>query len=54
LTGAITQLRRALGASMRTDIPWETLPMARVEVLQTLADVSSVRIGDLAERLHSV
>jgi DNA-binding MarR family transcriptional regulator len=52
LTEAITQLRRALRASIRTDIPWETLPMAQVELLQTLADVSPVRIGDLAERLH--
>lgn len=52
LTEAITQLRRALRASIRTDIPWEALPMAQVEVLQTLAESASSRISDVAERLH--
>jgi DNA-binding MarR family transcriptional regulator len=52
LTEVVTQLRRSLRASIRTDIPWETLPMAQVELLQTLADIAPARVGDLAERLH--
>ena len=52
LTEAVTRLRRALRASIRTDIPWEVLPMAQVELLQTVAEMSPARISDLAERLH--
>ncbi|WP_329311081.1 MarR family winged helix-turn-helix transcriptional regulator [Streptomyces sp. NBC_01262] len=50
LTEAVTRLRRALRASIRTDYPWETLPMAQVELLQVLAEHSPARIGDLATR----
>lgn len=50
LTEVVTRLRRALRASIRTDYPWETLPMAQVELLQVLAEHSPVRIGDLASR----
>lgn len=50
LTEAVTRLRRALRASIRTDYPWETLPMAQVELLQVLAAHSPVRVGDLAAR----
>ncbi|WP_275460898.1 MarR family winged helix-turn-helix transcriptional regulator [Streptomyces noursei] len=50
LTEAVTRLRRALRASIRTDYPWETLPMAQVELLQVLAAHSPARIGDLAAR----
>ena len=52
LTEALTRLRRALRASVRTDIAWESLPMAQVELLQTLSDSTGSRVGDLAERLH--
>ncbi|HET9077145.1 MAG TPA: MarR family winged helix-turn-helix transcriptional regulator [Acidimicrobiales bacterium] len=52
LTDAVTRLRRALRAGVRTDIAWETLPMAQVELLQSLAEDAPVRVGDLAERLH--
>ena len=52
LTEVVTQLRRALRASIRTDIPWEALPMAQVELLQTLAELAPARISDLADRLH--
>jgi DNA-binding MarR family transcriptional regulator len=52
LTDAVTRLRRALRASIRTDIDWETLPMAQVEVLLSLADHSPARVSDLGERLH--
>jgi DNA-binding MarR family transcriptional regulator len=50
LTEAVTRLRRALRASIRTDYPWETLPMAQVELLQVLAEHSPTRVSDLAAR----
>ncbi|MCC9311004.1 MarR family transcriptional regulator [Kitasatospora sp. RB6PN24] len=52
LTEAITGLRRALRASIRSDYPWETLPMAQVEVLQSLGEAQPARAGELAERLR--
>jgi DNA-binding MarR family transcriptional regulator len=52
LTDAVARLRRVLRAGIRTDISWESLPMAQVEMLQTLADDSPARVNDLAERLH--
>ncbi|MFI1564808.1 MarR family winged helix-turn-helix transcriptional regulator [Streptomyces sp. NPDC020490] len=50
LTEAVTRLRRALRASIGTDYPWETLPMAQVELLQALGEHSPARISDLADR----
>lgn len=50
LTDLITRLRRVLRASVRSDIPWETLPMAQVEILQRLVDEPGARISDLARR----
>ncbi|MCX3058838.1 MarR family winged helix-turn-helix transcriptional regulator [Streptomyces beihaiensis] len=50
LTEAVTRLRRALRASIRTDYPWETLPMAQVELLQVLGKHSPSRVSDLAAR----
>ncbi|MGW2488251.1 MarR family winged helix-turn-helix transcriptional regulator [Streptomyces sp. NPDC001606] len=50
LTEAVTRLRRALRSSIRTDYPWETLPMAQVELLQVLGEHSPARISDLASR----
>ncbi|WP_329563145.1 MarR family winged helix-turn-helix transcriptional regulator [Kitasatospora sp. NBC_01266] len=49
LTDVVTRLRRALRSSIRTDYPWESLPMAQVELLQTLA-VTPLRVGELAAR----
>ncbi|GAA1396371.1 hypothetical protein GCM10009639_32440 [Kitasatospora putterlickiae] len=49
LTDAVTRLRRALRSSIRTDYPWESLPMAQVELLQTLA-AAPLRVGELAAR----
>jgi DNA-binding MarR family transcriptional regulator len=49
LTDVVTRLRRALRSSIRTDYPWESLPMAQVELLQTLA-VAPLRVGELAAR----
>lgn len=50
LTDAVTRLRRALRASIRTEYPWETLPMAQVELLQVLGEHPPARISDLATR----
>jgi DNA-binding MarR family transcriptional regulator len=52
LTEVIARLRRALRASIRSDYPWESLPMAQVELLQSLAEHSPARVGDLAARLR--
>jgi DNA-binding MarR family transcriptional regulator len=54
LTDAITQLRRVLRAGIRSDYPWESLPMAQVELLQCLRDhePSGIRIGAVAAQLH--
>ncbi|RLV10482.1 MarR family transcriptional regulator [Streptomyces griseocarneus] len=52
LTEAVTRLRRALRVSIRTDYPWEQLPMAQVELLQVLAERSPARVSDLAARRH--
>ncbi|QMU75995.1 MarR family transcriptional regulator [Streptacidiphilus sp. PB12-B1b] len=49
LTDVVTRLRRALRSSIRTEYPWESLPMAQVELLQTLA-VEPLRVGELAAR----
>lgn len=52
LTDVVTRLRRALRTSIRTEYPWESLPMAQVELMQSLADSSPARVGDLATRLR--
>jgi DNA-binding MarR family transcriptional regulator len=49
LTDVVTRLRRALRSSIRTEYPWESLPMAQVELLQTLA-MEPLRVGELAAR----
>jgi|SRR5882757_115677 len=48
LTEVVTRLRRALRTSIRTDYPWEALPMAQVELLMALADHAPAKIGQLA------
>jgi DNA-binding MarR family transcriptional regulator len=52
LTDVVTRLRRALRRSIRTDYPWESRPMAQIEVLQSLAETGPSRVSDLAERLR--
>jgi len=52
LTDVVARLRRVLRASIRADYPWESLPMAQVELLQSLSDASPARVGDLATRLR--
>jgi DNA-binding MarR family transcriptional regulator len=50
LTDVITRLRRVLRASIRSEYPWESLPMAQVEILQRLRDEPGLRVNDLAAR----
>jgi DNA-binding MarR family transcriptional regulator len=52
LTDLVARLRRVLRASIRADYPWESLPMAQVELLQSLAESAPARVGDLAARLR--
>lgn len=50
LTDIVTRLRRVLRASIRSDYPWESLPMAQVEILQRLREEPGLRVNDLAVR----
>lgn len=50
LTDVITRLRRSLRSSVRSDVPWESLPMAQVELLQRLSDEPGLGVSELAER----
>ena len=52
LTEVVTQLRRTLRTSIRTDYPWESLPMAQVELLLALHDHQPARVGQLANLLR--
>lgn len=52
LTDVVARLRRVLRSSIRADYPWESLPMAQVELLQSLAEFAPARVGDLAARLR--
>lgn len=50
LTGVINRLRRVLRSSVRQEFPWESLPMAQVEVLQRLAEEPGIGVSGLASR----
>jgi DNA-binding MarR family transcriptional regulator len=52
LTDVVARLRRVLRTSIRSDYPWESLPMAQVELLQSILETAPVRVGDLAARLR--
>jgi DNA-binding MarR family transcriptional regulator len=52
LTEVVTRLRRTLRTSIRTDYPWESLPMAQVELLLALHDHQPARVGQLANLLR--
>jgi DNA-binding MarR family transcriptional regulator len=52
VTDVVNRLRRALRAGIRHEYPWETLPMAQVELLQFLADHDAVRVGEISAQLH--
>ncbi|HWN32354.1 MAG TPA: MarR family transcriptional regulator [Pseudonocardia sp.] len=51
LTEVVTRLRRVLRTSIRSEYPWESLPMAQVELLLALREREPARIGELASRL---
>lgn len=46
----VTRLRRVLRSSVRSEFPWERLPMAQVEILQRLSDEPGLRVTELAAR----
>jgi DNA-binding MarR family transcriptional regulator len=50
LAEVVTRLRRVLRSSVRSDYPWERLPMAQVEILQRLAEEPGLRVTELADR----
>ncbi|MGH3438621.1 MAG: MarR family winged helix-turn-helix transcriptional regulator [Sciscionella sp.] len=52
ITDVVTRLRRALRTSIRSEYPWESRPMAQVEVLMALAEHSGAPVGKLAELLR--
>lgn len=52
LASLVARLRRVLRSSVRSEIPWERLPMAQVELLQRLAEEPGLRVGELAARQH--
>lgn len=52
ITDVVTRLRRALRASVRSDYPGVTRPLAQVELLTSLADHAPIRVGALAEQLR--
>jgi DNA-binding MarR family transcriptional regulator len=54
LTDVVNRLRRVLRAGIRTDYPWETLPMAQIELLQCLRDhePAGIRVGEICATLH--
>jgi len=51
LADVVTRLRRALRRTVRSDLPFETLPMAQIEVMQLLADRPGLRAGEVGEAL---
>lgn len=50
LADVVNRLRRSLRSSIRSDYPWERLPMAQVEILQRLADEPGLGVTELAAR----
>lgn len=52
LTDAVAQLRRALRRGIRDAYPWETLPMAQVELLQQIRERPGQPVAALAAGLR--
>jgi DNA-binding MarR family transcriptional regulator len=50
LAEVVTRMRRALRFGLRSEYPWERLPMAQVELLQRLSDEPGLRVSELADR----
>src|ERR1700742_3234399 len=51
LADVVTRLRRALRRVVRTDVPFEALPMAQIEVMQLLAERPGLRAGEVGDAL---
>ncbi|HVY10234.1 MAG TPA: MarR family winged helix-turn-helix transcriptional regulator [Mycobacteriales bacterium] len=51
LADAVTRLRRALRRVVRSDVPFESVPMAQIEVMQLLAERPGLRAGEVGEIL---
>jgi DNA-binding MarR family transcriptional regulator len=51
LADVVTRLRRALRRIVRSDLPFESLPMAQIEVMQLLAERPGLRAGEVGEAL---
>lgn len=51
LADVVTRLRRALRRVVRSDVPFETLPMAQIEVMQLLAERPGLRAGEVGDAL---
>lgn len=50
LTAWFTRFRIAMATGIRHELPWETLPMAQVEILQQLTFQPAIRMSELAQR----
>lgn len=50
LADVVNRLRRILRSSIRSEFPWERLPMAQVEILQRLTEEPGLRVTELAAR----
>ena len=51
LADAVTRLRRALRRVVRSDVPFEALSMAQIELMQLLAERPGLRAGEVGEAL---
>jgi DNA-binding MarR family transcriptional regulator len=51
LADIVTRLRRALRRGVRADVPFESLPVAQVELLQLLAERPGLRASEVGEQL---
>jgi DNA-binding MarR family transcriptional regulator len=48
LSDAVTRLRRSLRRAIRPEFPWESIPMAQIEILQLLDERPGITIGEVA------
>jgi DNA-binding MarR family transcriptional regulator len=51
LADIVTRLRRVLRRVVRSDLPFEALPMAQIEVMQLLLERPGLRAGEVGEAL---
>lgn len=51
LADIVTRLRRALRRGVRTDVPFESLSVSQVELMQLLAEQPGLRASDVGDQL---